>query len=190
MEKKVKSSIFGCSIFNLLITFSLFFVSCSSVTVNQDYDPSYDFSKLKTYGFIPISSEAGIDQLSADKLGNAINTELTAKGYKIETPADFGIALMFSSQTKTNIQSYGYGYGYGAWGRPGMYGTGGVDVTQYDQGTLIIDIIDMSSQKLVWRGIGSGVMSESPSVETRTQNINNVVNQILAQFPPGKSQEE
>ena len=72
----------------------------------------------------------------------------------------------------------------------GMYGTGGVDVTQYQQGTLIIDIIDMSQQKLIWRGTGSGTMSDSPSVETRTENINNAVNQILAQFPPGKSEEE
>jgi len=177
---------FFCSL--LLVT--IFIVGCSSITVNQDYDPAYDFAKLKTFGFIPISAEAGIDQLSADKLGNAIKNELIAKGYKLETPADFGIALMFSQQTKTNIQSYGYGYGYGGWGRAGMYGTGGVDVTQYQQGTLIIDIIDMSQQKLIWRGTGSGTMSDSPSVETRTENINNAVNQILAQFPPGKSEEE
>ena len=176
------------SIFSIIITSLILLFSCSSITVNQDYDPAYDFSKLKTFGFIPISSEAGIDQLSADKLGNAIKTELISKGYKLETPADFGIALMFSQQTKTNIQSYGYGYGYGGWGHAGMYGTGGVDVTQYQQGTLIIDIIDMSQQKLVWRGTGSGAMSQSPSVEEKTENINSAVNQILAQFPPTKTE--
>ncbi len=183
----MRSSKFRLLFSSVILISLVFLISCSSITVNQDYDPAYDFSNLKTFGFIPISSEAGIDQLSADKLGNAIKTELLAKGYKLETPADFGIALMFSSQTKTNIQSYGYGYGYGGWGRAGMYGTGGVDVTQYQQGTLIIDIIDMSQQKLIWRGTGSGAMSDSPSVETRTENINNAVNQILAQFPPDKS---
>ena len=183
----MRSSKFKHSLFIVMFTLIVFLSGCSSITVNQDYDPAYDFSKLKTFGFIPITSEAGIDQLSADKLGNAIKTELLAKGYKLETPADFGIALMFSQQTKTNIQSYGYGYGYGAWGGRGMYGTGGVDVTQYQQGTLIIDIIDMPTQKLVWRGTGSGTMSDSPSVETRTENINNGVNQILAQFPPDLS---
>ncbi len=188
MQINMRTSKINFSIYSIIITISFFLISCSSITVNQDYDPAFDFSKLKTFGFIPISAEAGIDQLSADKLGNAIKTELLAKGYKLESPADFGVALMFSSQTKTNIQSYGYGYGYGAWGRPGMYGTGGVDVTQYEQGTLILDIIDMANQKLVWRGIGSGAMSDSPSVETRTENINNAVNQILAQFPPDKSQ--
>jgi hypothetical protein len=64
-----------------------------------------------------------------------------------------------------------------------MYGTGWVDVRQYDEGTLIIDIIDMAEQKLVWRGIRSGAMSQSPTVEESTENINNAVNQILAQLP-------
>lgn len=172
-----------------LCTTALFFlISCSSISVHQDYDPEYDFSKLKTYGFIPLSTESGIDQLSADKLDAAIKNELNSKGYTLSDKSDFGIALMFSSKTKTNIQSYGYGYGYGYWGRPGMYGTGGVDVTQYDEGTLVIDIIDMTEQKLVWRGIGSGAMEQSPTVEERTENINNAVNQILAQFPPTKGE--
>lgn len=174
---------------SMLCTIALILlVSCSTISVNQDYDPEYDFSKLKTYGFIPLASESGIDQLSADKLGAAIKNELDAKGYTVSDKADFGIALMFSSKTKTNIQSYGYGYGYGYWGRPGMYGTGGVDVTQYDEGTLVIDIIDMAEQKLVWRGIGSGAMEQSPTVEERTENINNAVNKILAQFPPNKEE--
>jgi len=179
---------FNFSFFVLIVTISIFLISCSSITVNQDYDPAFDFSKLKTYGFIPIPADAGIDQLSANKLDAAIKNELTAKGYTTAETPDFGIALMFSSQTKTNIQSYGYGYGYGAWGGRGMYGTGGVDVTQYQQGTLIVDIIDMANQKLIWRGTGSGVMSDSPSVEERTENVNNAVNQILAQFPPDKSE--
>ena len=187
METNMRSSVIRYSLLSVIVSISIILISCSSITVNQDYDPAYDFAKLKTFGFIPISSEAGIDQLSADKLGNAIKTELLAKGYTISDKADFGIALMFSQQTKTNIQSYGYGYGYGGWGRGGMYGTGGVDVTQYQQGTLIIDIIDMSQQKLVWRGTGSGTLSDSPSVETRTENINSAVNQILAQFPPDLS---
>ena len=176
------------SIYSFIISISLVMISCSSITVNQDYDPAFDFSKFKTFGFIPLPADAGIDQLSANKLDAAIKNELFAKGFTISEKADFGIALMFSSQTKTSIQSYGYGYGYGAWGRPGMYGTGGVDVTQYQQGTLIIDIIDMTDQKLVWRGTGTGVMSDSPSVEERTQNINNAISKMLAQFPPDKSQ--
>lgn len=161
----------------------IFLAGCSSISVNQDYDPAYDFSKLKSFGFIPIPEDAGIDQLNATRLGDAIKNELTAKGFTLSETADFGVALYFSSKTKTNIQSYGYGYGYGRWGGPGM---GGVDVTQYDEGTLMIDFIDMTKKELIWRGSGTGTVSESPSVEERTANINYAVAQILAQFPPNQ----
>jgi hypothetical protein len=161
---------------------------CSSISVNQDYDPAYDFSKLKTFGFIPITSEAGIDQLNADRLGEALKTNLMAKGFTLAEQADFGIALFFTKSTKTDITTtggYGYGYGYGYRGYGGM---GYTDIYQYDEGTLVIDFIDMAENKLVWRGIGSGVMSDNPSVEERTANVNNAVMQILDQFPPDKTQ--
>jgi len=170
----------------VLILAAILFAGCSIISVNQDYDPSYDFTKLKTYGFIPITSEAGIDQLNADRLGEAIKTNLATKGYTLSEKADFGIALFFSKNTKTSIQSYGYGYGYGY---RGYGGTGYADVTQYDEGTLVIDFIDVAENKLIWRGFGTGVVSTNPSVEERTVNINNAVAQILDQFPPSKIQE-
>lgn len=171
-----------------VILSAILFAGCSSISVNQDYDPAYDFSKLKTYGFIPITSEAGIDQLNADRLGEALKTNLNAKGFTLAEKADFGIALFFTKSTKTDITTtggYGYGYGYGYRGYGGM---GHTDIYQYEEGTLVIDFIDMAENKLIWRGIGSGVLSENPSVEERTANINNAVMQILDQFPPSKDQ--
>lgn len=171
------------------LALSLFLLSgCgTSITVNQDYDPAYDFAKLKTFGFIPVTTEAGIDQLSASRLDEALKTNLTAKGFTLADKADFGIALFFTKSTKTDITStggYGYGYGYGYRGYGG--GMGYTDIYQYDEGTLVIDFIDMAENKLVWRGIGSGIMKDNPSVEQRTANINNVVMQIIDQFPPTK----
>ena len=168
----------------------LILVGCSTISVNQDYDPAYDFSKLKTYGFIPITEEAGIDQLNATRLGDAIKENLNAKGYILSENADFGIALFFTKDTKTSIQStggYGYGYGYGYRGYGGMGGS--TYVSQYEEGTLVIDFVDMAKQELVWRGIGTGALSDSPSVEERTANINTAVMKILEQFPPTKAEE-
>ena len=176
------------SILSMIVIAALFLAGCSTISVNQDYDPAYDFSKLKTFGFIPITEEAGIDQLNATRLGDAIKANLTAKGYTLSEQADFGIALFFTKDTKTSIQSTGYGYGYG-YGYRGYGGMGGSTyVTQYEEGTLVIDFVDMAKQELVWRGVGTGALSDSPSVEERTENINNAVSQILAQFPPTKEE--
>jgi hypothetical protein len=163
-----------------LIT-AILLAGCSTISVNQDYDPAYDFSKLKTFGFIPISPEAGIDQINANRFGDAIKNEMTAKGYTISENADFGVAILFGKETKTNITTYGYGYGP-YWGRYG--GTTNIDVSQYDEGTLIIDVIDMAKKELVWRGTGTGAIDPNATVEERTANINSAVAQILAQFPP------
>jgi hypothetical protein len=157
---------------------------CSPISVTNDYDQSYDFSKLKTFGFIPISAESGIDGINADRLGTAIKNELTTKGYTLSDKADFGVALYFTKKTKTDIQSYGYGYGYG-YGWRGV-GVGDVTVTQYDEGTLVIDFIDLTDNKLVWRGAGTGTLSDNPSAEERTARINEAVAAIIGQFPPTK----
>jgi hypothetical protein len=170
--------------FITLVT-AILLVRCSTISVMQDYDPEYDFSKLKTFGFLPIPEDAGIDQLNANRFGDAIKNEMTAKGYTVSEKADFGVALLFGKQTKTNITSYGYGYGP-YWGRYG--GTTNIDVSQYDEGTLIIDVIDMAKKELVWRGTGTGAIDPNATVEERTANINNAVAQILAQFPPTQVQ--
>ncbi len=159
---------------------ALIIAGCSSITVNQDYNPAYDFSKLKTFGFLPITENAGIDQLNANRLKEAIAANLSAKGYIPSEQADFGIALFFSKKTKTEIQDYGYGYGYGYWGMRD------VQVSQYDEGTIVIDFIDISAKELVWRGMGTGVVGQTLTTEERTEKINNAVTQILAQFPPTK----
>jgi len=170
--------------FITLIT-AILLVRCSTVSVMQDYDPDYDFSKLKTFGFLPIPEDSGIDQLNANRFGDAIKNEMTAKGYTVSEKADFGVALLFGKQTKTNITSYGYGYGP-YWGRYG--GASNIDVSQYDEGTLIIDVIDLNKKELVWRGTGTGALNPNATVEERTANINNAVAQILAQFPPTPAQ--
>ena len=166
--------------FITLVT-TILLVRCSTISVMQDYDPDYDFSKLKTFGFLPIPEDAGIDQINANRFGDAIKKEMTAKGYTVSENADFGVAILFGKQTKTNITSYGYGYG-AYWGRYG--GTTNIDVSQYDEGTLVIDVIDMTKKELVWRGTGTGALTPNATVEERTANINNAVAQILAQFPP------
>jgi hypothetical protein len=153
---------------------------CSTITVNQDYNSEYDFSKLKSFGFLPVTENSGIDQINANRIKDAILTNLSARGFTPSEQADFGIALYFSTKTKTSVQDYGYGYGYGHWGMRD------VEVSQYDEGTLVIDFIDIAGKELVWRGSGTGVVSGSASAEERTQKINNAVTQILEQFPPTK----
>ena len=79
-------------------------------------------------------------------------------------------------QPSSGICSYGYGYGLG--------GLGGVDPWQYDEGTLLIHFIDMEKNELIWRGSGTKILADHPSIEDKIKNINAAVAEILNQFPP------
>lgn len=158
----------------------LWLISCSGISTNADYDPGFDFSTLKTFGFLPVPSDAGLDQLSADKVGNALKTQLTAKGYTDSKDADFGIAMHFGKQQKTDVTSWGYG-----WGGWGMWGGGNIDVNQYEEGTLIVDFVSMKDKKMIWRGTAKGALADNPNVEQKTKSINDAVAKMLAGFPPG-----
>jgi len=55
-------------------------------------------------------------------------------------------------------------------------------VYQYREGTLIIDIMDVASNQLVWRGWATDVISEK-SLKDPEQAINNAVREIFKKFP-------
>ena len=60
----------------------------------------------------------------------------------------------------------------------------GSRVRTYDEGTLIIDITDVASGKLVWRGVSSQALPDLSDPQTLTNQINATVAAILAQYPP------
>ncbi len=74
-----------------------------------------------------------------------------------------------------------YGYGGWGWGYPyGFgYGGGGYARVPYKEGTLIIDIMDTKSRKLVWRGFGVG---ELHNPQKTVRELPKVVNGIIEQL--------
>jgi hypothetical protein len=153
-------------------------MSCinTPITVSSDYDQDYDFAKLKTFKFLDIPPESGINELDAGRLKRAVEKVMGGKGYTVSEQADFGVAMHFGVQEKTQIDTISYGY-YG-------WGPGGAQVWQYDEGTLVIDFIDMEKNHLIWRGSGTKILSDNPSIDEKTKNINEAVTKILNEFPP------
>jgi hypothetical protein len=165
---------------------------CSSVDITTDYDRSMDFATLKTYDWMSTSAsavtanqQAAMFQTSIvnKNIKNAVNEQLKTKGLSQDTAnPDFYIVSHLGTQEKVNVTNYGYGYG-----RWGAYGGGGVDVQQYTQGTLILDFISAKTKELVWRGVASGALAQNPSPEQAQQKINDVVQAMLTEYPPAKS---
>ena len=57
-------------------------------------------------------------------------------------------------------------------------------VRTYKEGTLVIDIIDSSSYKIVWRGVAEGRLPKTTSINERTQIVRDAVGMVFEEFPP------
>ena len=169
-----------------IMSLILILMGCSSITVKHDYDQAVDFSKFKTYKWGTANDPNDVllsNMLILKRVYEAIDLSLEKKGFKkVEADPDFLVYPHGATKEKTDIQSWGGSYG-GWWGA-GPYGGGNIDVTQYTEGTLVIDMVDMSDNQLFWRGVGTGAVGSPSTPEESTKNINRVIDQILKDFPP------
>ena len=88
---------------------------------------------------------------------------------------------------------FGWGYGYRpyyyAYGAPFAY-TGGLtyaDQEHYKEGTLIIDLIDRRTRKVVWRGFGVGEVHSDPkkNVDDLPKVVDGILKQLQTAPPSG-----
>lgn len=183
------------SVLVLSAALALVAAGCVGFPVESDYDPQADFSGYRSWYWLPPreTGDPRIDNdLVAARIRRAIERTLSARGYvKTSTgEGDFGVGYHGFIQAKTDVRTidryYGYGRGWGMYG-PGYGGIATETyVDQYDEGTLIIDIVDTRSHKLVWRGSTRGRVSDDTTPEERDERAQAAVDAILAEFPPEK----
>jgi hypothetical protein len=145
-------------------------VGCSSLTVTTDFDASQDFNSYKTYRWATTEEVNPNDALAQNPLVKkrviaGIDKALQDKGFVLVEKGsgpDFVVITHAGVKEKMNVTQTGGYRGYG-WYDPwwGPYG-GSTHVSYYEEGSLVIDIIDWTEKELSWRGIGTGVADFPP----------------------------
>ena len=173
----------------------------SAPKVGVDHNPAYDFTSktrfavLRPEAAIAATSGRGapvMNDLIAERLTNAIEASLRARGYTIvpTTQADMFVTFFVTAEDRTDIHTYNSGFGYRRCWDPLMcagWANPEVTVQQYTVGTLLIDFIDPVTGSLQWRGTTSKRLpSKPPSPEQRDETAHEVVQAIIDQFPPGR----
>jgi hypothetical protein len=178
----------------------IFLAGCASIKVASDYDPSANFSGLETYDWVsstqPKTGDARLDSdILNSRIRQAVENQLGIKGYQKATDGtpDFLIAYMTSIEQKLDVSTFHYGYGYPS-GYSFRRGFGGPAYTsipssetyvdQYDEGTLLLDIVNPQTKKLIWRGTAVDTVQKNDSPEKREERINKAVADMLQKFPP------
>lgn len=164
----------------LLVTMvAVTLAACSSMRTNIDYDPVYDFSTLKSYNWIPNPQIEQANELFDKHFRKIMDEKLAARGYSVdENNPDFLVAYHGNVQSKVDVTNWGYRY-------PGWYG--GIEVYQYEEGTLIVDFVDAKAKDIIYRGTVTAEMDRrSTDFEKRQKRITEAVEKILKSFPPPK----
>lgn len=165
-------------------TLALLFTGCSSIQVDTDYDVNYKFSSLKTYE-VQADSNKSIDSLTHERIESAIKAVFDSKGYQNRgSGADVAVSFYLSSQTITQNDSSAQFTTMVPYRRFGMAMSVPIDSTRtYDEGKLVVDVVDVKTDRLIWRGIGKDTLRSFSTPQKKTEYINGAIEEIMKKFP-------
>jgi hypothetical protein len=166
---------------------------CVGPKVQTDFDSSAEFSAFRTFAFTGLTDrdQNGVldNSLLRKRLEEMVGQQLTAKGLRqvgLEDHSDLLVHFWVGVKDKQRVESTGvrggaYGGRYG-W-RTGYYG-GEVTTYEYQEGTLIVDLVESSKKELVWRAMIVGTLGNSP--EKNAEMANKGVATAFENYPPAK----
>jgi hypothetical protein len=172
--------------------------ACASVDVRTAKSPDANLGALQTFNVMqapdpgpPTANSANDPVLVNPVTSRALRTDVfkgfESRGYAVSDTPDFLVAYYASAKKKLDVTDWDYGYPfYSRWWSPmgpgwgPEWGPAGI-VTQYTEGTVIIDVLNPQSKELLWRGQGvAQVSDDEPRYE---QDLWKTVTAILDKFP-------
>jgi hypothetical protein len=149
--------------------------------VKTDYDRSIDFSQYKTYSWEKVATK---DPLYVDRIKSAVDQALTAKGLsQVPSGGDLSLVAIEATKNQQTLNTFYNGFG-GGW-RWGGFGNSTTTVDNYKVGTLVLDLFDTQTKKLVWRGAASDALSNKS--DKNIKKLDKEVQKMLKDFPPKAS---
>ena len=140
------------------------------VEYHVEYDRAVDFSRYKTWSWGEGVTPA-LNPVNNRRIRDAIENGLAARGLsRVDGHATLLVVYHASRTTQIDIDPVKY---------PPPTPTG----THYFQkGSIVVDLLDPASGKVVWRAHASGVLSYGP--QEIADQVKAAVDDLMARFPP------
>ena len=171
-----------------------------SPKIGYDFDRSTNFNAYHTYAWLSGEQEKTGDRRADSstmdmRIRIAVGTQLRLKGYEAvpQGRPDFYVAYhlgLKDSSPTVSSQYYSEGMAGHAFSHSADTRTTGKspansnDPLSYLTGSLLIDIVDAASKKLVWRGTAAGEVDPGLTSQQRDERTKAIVHKILSHFPP------
>lgn len=152
-------------------------------TVTIDYDHTVNFLKFKTYTWTKLHAT---DPTVEDRITIALNRDMGGR-YMTEVPkgGDVSIIAVEATQDKQEFTTFYNSLGDFAWQR-GWGSAGFLDsqatLNDVPVDTLIIDMYDTKTHKLLWRGTVTETVATSG--DKNGQMIDKAVTLLIGKYPP------
>jgi hypothetical protein len=179
-----------------LFSIALLLITAGNVLgqdVRYNFDKNADFSKFKTYKWVPIKDAAKLNDLVDKQIKDSLDAQLAQKGLtKVDADnADLFIGYQAAIGQEKQFTSYSSDWGYGGgWYRGGWYGPAGGMSTTTGQtstihvGQLAVDMYDSNNHTLVWRGLASKTIDAKAKPDKQQKNLDKAVAKLMKNYPP------
>ena len=167
---------------------AMLLASCAAPPgIQTTLDPQIDITRYRTYAFLeggPKTEGAITDKLVNDRLRHMIAVRMGTRGYNPAAMGETGeLGVYFSGKVvpKQSVLMVGrpgpYDY---SWGRTEI---GGYNTMDYREGTLYIDVVELSSRRLAWRTQISDAFAAGYT-EDNWKKVDRALEQAFEKFPP------
>jgi hypothetical protein len=173
--------------FVALLFIAVLAAACTQFTVRSDRNPDADFSRYRTFAWMPIAAAPPADQDTGSRgldkrVYSAVEGELQRRGYAPVPSADADLLLTFRILREDGYDDAHIPYA-AQWHRGAYLAATHASEDSYERGTLIIDVVDRAQNALVWRGSASARLLPHISYDKKVDRVNSAVEQILKPFP-------
>lgn len=168
-------------------------VGCLGPRVYTDRDPSIDFAPLETFSWldpplreapreegVPVADPFVHNTLLDKRVREAVEKALTARGYRKADAGEADFAVRYEVVSREIVRDspvyIGGGYGYRHYGGGAVYS----NTTSYQEGTLILDVIDPETESIAWRGWAA---SRTRDGHIDAEQVSRTVEAIVKEFP-------
>ena len=187
---------------------ALLAAACSStdkIQIGSDHDPRAQFDGLRTYAWmkrkpVKLGDPRIDDEALRTWVHGAVEESLSGSGYRqlVTGKPDFWVAwhAAIDAKVKVSTMQDHYGYTVGsdwdrayrtdwAWiGPGGPSGRSETVVDEWEQGSLILEVVDPKTNKLMWRGVARAKLGKERTKEQQQARIKQAVSRMLDRFPP------
>lgn len=153
--------------------------ACTTIKTQSSIDPDANIAAYETY---TIESKSNLPPHLSRSIEQALRENLSATGLDVSENPDLLVnfytvvhdELRVTETAAPTLVTFRRGYA--------VWNTYETDMRQITEGTLLVDIVDRNSQRLVWEGSAHGVVSRG-NVSGNQKKIAQAVAKMFADFP-------